>query len=492
MDALELKSTGQDTTECLGGRDLPVELWITIAHSLRLDSDHHFPFYPVRLFDMPALKSLRLVSRALNDVTEPLYWERVELSANARPREAMEVVKHLKANTTHQNYVKHLVLERWRAKRVVEQKEDGIEATSEELSELFTSLRNLRAIHFDWVYLTPEMLAHIFTLPKLQSLRFLHLPTVPQSVPLSYGNLPVSSVSLEQVLLSQSTDSSSSLNPSTCINLFVNPASLEKLRISFWVLPIIYNIAAEVPFSNLQTLETPEPSTLPGLHRFYNFARSCQSLTRLTLSPMVTDPVSSLDLIPPPPSDVLGQLQSFQGTLTAAAQIVPTRPVEELYVNCRSENAHSLTFGPALQRCSTSSKAIRVFHLKLVELREEYLPLIVSSFPLLEELEIGLTGHIVLGSRKNGITLHVDQLQPLSRLRSFTLKNTVWDANDRRVIPEPFPTMKDGPSQLEVMKVLTKDHGLLKFVEIGQTVRWHWERDGWRYRSLGECVVVNL
>ncbi|KAG8941354.1 hypothetical protein FRC00_012417, partial [Tulasnella sp. 408] len=133
MDAPELKPTAQDTTECLGARDLPVELWITIAHSLRVDLDHHFPFYPVRLFDMPALKTLRLVSRALNDVTEPLYWERVELSANARPREALEVVKHLKTNKTHRNYVKHLVLERWRAKRVVEQKEDGIEATSEEL-----------------------------------------------------------------------------------------------------------------------------------------------------------------------------------------------------------------------------------------------------------------------------------------------------------------------------------------------------------------------
>ncbi|KAG8930680.1 hypothetical protein FRC01_002421 [Tulasnella sp. 417] len=354
----------------------------------------------------------------------------------------MELAKHLKANLTHRDYVKYLVLKRWRAKDLAVRREDGVEATSEELSELFTRMGNLRAIYFEWVYLTPNMFSHIFTLPKLRSLRFLHLPTIPQSVPLDCGHLPVSSVSLEQVLLTQSMEPNNSLSPSTIVKLFVNPASLKELRVSFWVTPIIYNLAAETPFCDLQTFEVQEPSTLGGLHLFYEFAKSCPTLSRLVLSPLVTDPVPSLDLLPPPPSDVLTQLQSFKGTLSAAAQIVPTRPVEEL--------------------CSTSSKAIQVFHLKSVELKEDHLSLIASNFPLLEELEVGLTGHIIFGSRKNEIALHVDQLRPLSRLRSFTLKNTVWDPNDRRPIPEPLPTMMCGPSQLELMKILTKNHPLLE------------------------------
>ncbi|KIO24875.1 hypothetical protein M407DRAFT_244269 [Tulasnella calospora MUT 4182] len=52
--------------------------------------------------------------------------------------------------------------------------------------------------------------------------------------------------------------------------------------------------------------------------------------------------------------------------------------------------------------------------------------------------------------------------------------------------------MVDGPSQPEVMKILTKNHPLLEYVEIGQTVRWHRERDGWKWRGPGECVAVNL
>ncbi|KAG8891322.1 hypothetical protein FRC00_013907, partial [Tulasnella sp. 408] len=170
METLEANTTGHDTPAHLERRGLPAELWLTIAQSLEVSLDDHFPFCPVRLFDMPAVKNLRLVSRALNGVTEPLYWERIELSANVRLQEALEVIKHFKANPVHRNYVKYLVLKKWRAKGSVEGPEDNVEATSEGLSELFTSIWNLRAIYLDWVHLTPNMVAHIFSLPELQFL----------------------------------------------------------------------------------------------------------------------------------------------------------------------------------------------------------------------------------------------------------------------------------------------------------------------------------
>ncbi|KAG8946430.1 hypothetical protein FRC04_011876 [Tulasnella sp. 424] len=387
----------QHSQERPEGRDLPIELWLTIAQSLRLDVDQHFPSYPVRLFDMRALKNLRLVSQTMKDVIEPLYWERVELSANTRPREAMEAVKHLKANPVHRGYVKYMVLKRWRAEHLVHRWGDDREnePTSETLSGLFTSMRNLRAIHFEWMYLTPEMFAHLYALPHLQCVVFLHLPTIPPSVSLDCGTLPMSTFTLDRVLSSHITDSSDSLGIATCVNLFVNPAKLETLQISFRVAPVLYRFAEEVTFDSLREFEGPEPSALHEIDLVYKFMRSCPNLECINITPRITDGVPGLDSIPSPPDDVLGQLQSFQGTLPLAARIVPSRPVEKVYASCRSGNAHTHAFGPALQRLATSSKSIRVLHLKLVGLNDEHLYLVASNLPLLEELEIGLTGHIL-------------------------------------------------------------------------------------------------
>ncbi|KAG8930679.1 hypothetical protein FRC01_002420 [Tulasnella sp. 417] len=161
----------QDTPARPERRDLPVEVWLTIVQSLRGGLDSHFRLYPVRLFDKRTLKTLRRVSRALYDITDPLYWEHVELSAMARPEEVLETVKHLKTNPARWNYVKYLVLQGWRADNEVPQNQNDVRAASEVLPELFTSLQNLQALHFQNMHLTPSMVAHLYALPKLHSAR---------------------------------------------------------------------------------------------------------------------------------------------------------------------------------------------------------------------------------------------------------------------------------------------------------------------------------
>lgn len=88
--------------------------------------------------------------------------------------------------------------------------------------------------------------------------------------------------------------------------------------------------------------------------------------------------------------------------------------------------------------------------------------------------------------------LRVEQLAPLSRLRVLFIKKLEELEGEDLITDEPFPEIRDGPSQVPVMQVLSRNHPQLEYVEIGRTVWWCRSRGGWTWNDSKTSAVVDL
>ncbi|KAG8925970.1 hypothetical protein FRC00_003418 [Tulasnella sp. 408] len=492
-----------DLRQADGTPQLPMELWIVVAEHLRHDKNRTFRFYPVRPFNMPAIKSLRLTSRTLNAVVEPLYWERVELSPMARQKESVEIIQHLHQNAVHREFIKCLLFSRWRPRPSGQTEiSPGLEETRpplDTLSEIFTTLPNLRAIHVHWSHMTCAMYEHLYNLQQLEYIEFAKPPLIPLEESLDFDRLNVTALRLKAITVSLGATETVP-GVTACAKLFLSP-SLEGVSTSSSMAPFIHALTNQKPFDQLRYYEAVEPLALAGFTEFYAFAAHCPNLTSVKFRPRITAEINEPDAIPSPPANVLTQLRCFDGTLPLAARIVPGRPVERVVAAFPSFHS-DIAFEASLKRLSESSRPLKALNLAIRYLEDEYLSIISRIAPSLEELEISLYLHRVPGVGKPraeewlplqiDTRLHLDQLKPLSRLRVFVLKNLQDASFGPTVAPEPFPEIAEGPAQIPAMKELCKNHQHLEYVELGQTVRWSKEHDCWVWRSPSESAVVHF
>ncbi|KAG8972543.1 hypothetical protein FRC05_009776 [Tulasnella sp. 425] len=480
-----------------GFHQLPMELWIVVTEHLRQDASRSFQFYPIRPLNMPAIKSLRLTSRSFNAIVEPLYWERVELFPTTRPGESRQIIQHLHHNPAHRQLVKCLVLSKWRPPPPLG---DGADSNPtpeptrphvDLLSEIFTKLHNLRAIQVTWSHMTCAMYEHLYSLQQLEYLEFVKPPIIPLEGTLDTGRLNATALRLKAIAVSMGAVATIP-GVSACARLFLSP-SLEQLSISSSMAPFIHTLTNQNSFDQLRHYEAVEPFDLGGFEEFYAFAAHCPNLTSVKFRPRITTEVNELDAIPSPPDNILTQLRCFDGTLQLAARIVPGRPVERVITACPSFQLDN-AFEASLKRLSNSSRSIKALRLNIRYLEDSYLSIISRVMAPLEELEITLYLHLVPGVGKIETRLHLDQMKPLSRLRAFVLKNLQSPSigPGPGAVPEPFPEMADGPSQVSAMKELCKNHHSLEYVELGQTARWSKNHDGWTWRSSSGSAVVDL
>ncbi|KIO28712.1 hypothetical protein M407DRAFT_242918 [Tulasnella calospora MUT 4182] len=158
-----------------------------------------------------------------------------------------------------------------------------------------------------------------------------------------------------------------------------------------------------------------------------------------------------------------------------------------------SFHSNVIAFEAALKRLSESSRKLTALNLTIRFLEDDYLSIISRILPSLEELAISLYLHLLPGVGKIDTRLHLDQLKPLSGLRTFVLKNLLPPSSfGPTVAPEPFPEIAEGPNQIPVMKDLLQAHQHLEYVELGQTVWWSKEQDYWVWRSPNGSAVVNF
>lgn len=385
-----------------GFHQLPMELWIVITEHLRQDSSRSFQFYPVRPFNMPAIKSLRLTSRSFNAVIEPLYWERVELFPTTRPRESSQIIQHLHHNPAHRQLVKCLVFSKWRPPPAGDPPDSN--PTPEPtrpyvdlLSGIFTKLHNLRAIHVTWSHMTCAMYEHLYSLQQLEYLEFVKPPIIPLEATLDTGRLDATALRLKAIAVSMGAVGTIP-GVSACARLFLSP-SLEQLATSSSMAPFIHTLTNQKSFGQLRHYEAVEPFELGGFEEFYAFAAHCPNLTSVKFRPRITAEVNELDDIPSPPDNILTQLCCFDGTLQLAARIVPGRPVERVITACPSFH-NDKEFEASFKRLSNSSRRIKALHLTIRYLEDDYLSIISRAMPPLEELEIKLYLHLVPGVGK--------------------------------------------------------------------------------------------
>ncbi|KAG9050636.1 hypothetical protein FS837_003736 [Tulasnella sp. UAMH 9824] len=478
-----------DLRQAHGTPQLPMELWIVVAQHLRQAKTRNFRFYPVRPFNMPAIKSLRLTSRTLNAVVESLYWERVELSSLFRLNESMEIIQHLHQNAGHREFVKCLLFFQRRARPSNNPGPKEPRPPLDNLSEIFTRLPNLRAIHVNWSHMTCAMYEHLYTLQQLEYIEFFKPPNIPLEKSLDFNRLNTAALRLKAITVLLGA-SETVPGVSACAKLFLSP-SLEELSTSSSMASFIHTLTNQKSFDRLRYYEAMEPPALAGFTEFYAFAAHCPNLTSIKFAPRITARIDELNDIPSPPANVLTQLRCFNGTLQLATRIVPGRPVEKVITSFSSSHG-KVAFEAPLKRLSESSRRLKALNLTIRYLEDDYLSIISRIVPSLEELEISLYLHLVPGVGKIDTRLHLDQLKPLSRLRVFVLKNLEDTSFGPTVTPEPFPEIADGPAQIPAMKELFKKHQHLEYVELGQTVRWLKEHDCWTWRSPSESAVVDF
>ncbi|KAG9050637.1 hypothetical protein FS837_003737 [Tulasnella sp. UAMH 9824] len=478
-----------DLRQAHGTPQLPMELWIAVAQHLRQDKTRTFRFYPVRPFNMPAIKSLRLTSRTLNAVAESLYWERVELSPVFRKKECAEIIQHLHQNAGHREFVQCLLFSMWRPPPPNNPGPAEPRLPLDTLSEIFTRLPNLRAIHANWSHMTCAMYEHLYSLQQLEYIEFARPPNIPLEKSLDFNRLNTAALRLKAitVLLGASETVPGVL---ACAKLFLSP-SLEELSTSSSMASFIHTLTNQKSFDRLRYYEAVEPLALAGFTEFYAFAAHCPNLTSVKFRPGSTATLDEPDDIPSPPANILTQLRCFEGTLQLAARIVPGRPVERVIIAFAPFNS-DVSFEASLTRLSESSQRLRALNLAIRYLEDDYLSIISRIVPSLEELEISLYLHSVPGVGKIETRLHLDQLEPLSRLRLFVLKNLEDASFGLTKAPEPFPEIADGPAQVSTVKELCKNHKHLEYVELGQTVRWYKEDDCWIWRSPSESGVIHF
>ncbi|KIO28713.1 carbohydrate esterase family 12 protein [Tulasnella calospora MUT 4182] len=522
---------------------------------------------------MPAIKSLRLTSRNLHTVVEPLYWERVDLSPVTRPTECVEIIQHLHQNAAHREFVKCLLFSKWRPPPPPDHPPpdsnpgpEDIRPPIETLSGILTRLRNLRAIHANGSPMTCAMYEHLYTLQQLEYVEFAKPPIITLKEFPDFDRLNVMTLGLKAIAVSLGAHAIETVpGVSACARLFLGP-SLEKLSTSSTMAPFIHALTNQKSFDQLRHYDAVEPFALGGFTEFYAFAAHCPNLTSLKFRPRITTEITEVDSIPSPPANFLTQLRYFEGTLQLAAQIVPGRPVEKiitafpsfyqseaslrrlpessrkqkalnLTIRCleddylsmisrilpfleeleislylyrlagvgkvddamlstlcesRTEEWLHIAFDASLKRLSESSRKLKALHLTIRYLEDDHLSIISRILPSLDELEILLYSYIVHGVAKIDTRPHLDQLKPLSGLRTFVLKNLQLSSLAPIVAPEPFPEIAEGPNQIPIMKDLFKDHPRLEYVEVGQTVRWFKEQDCWVGRSPSGSALVNF
>ncbi|KAG8934084.1 hypothetical protein FRC01_005245 [Tulasnella sp. 417] len=484
-----------DRKQAHGAPRLPMELWIVVAEHLRHDTTRSFQLYPVRPFHMPSIKSLRLTSRNLNAAVEPLFWERVELAPVNRGKGSIGIIQHLHQNAAHREFVKCLIFSMWRPSPPNQPPPDGNSGSDEArphvetLSRIFTRLHNLRAIHVNRSHMTCAMYEHLYSLQQLEHVEFSKPPVILLERSLDFDRLDAKMLRLKAITVSYGATETPP-GVSACARLFLSP-SLEKLVTSSSMAPFIYALTSQQSFDQLRYYEAVEPLELEGFTEFYAFAAHCPNLTSVKFRPRITTEITESDRIPSPPANILTQLHSFEGTLALASRIVPGRPVESVIAAFSSLHSDIPLEAP-LKRLSESSRRIKVLNLTIRYLEDDYLAIISRLVPSVEELEILLYLHLVPGVGTIGTRLHLDQLKPLSRLRIFVLKNLQPTSFGPTVIPEPFPELAEGSEQIPVMKTLCKEHGLLEYVELGQTVRWIKEHDSWVWRSPSGSGLVDF
>lgn len=392
-----------DPRQAHGTPQLPMELWMVVAEHLRQDKNRTFRFYPVRPFNIPAIKSLRLTSRTLNAVVEPLFWERVELSPMARQNDSTEIIQHLHQNASHREFVKCLLFSRWRPRPAGQTEanpgQEEIRPPLETLSGIFTRLPNLRAIHGNWSHMTCAMYEHLYSLQQLEYVEFARPPIIPLEESLDFGRLNAAALRVKAISVSLgATETVPGI--SACAKLFLSP-SLEELSTSSSMAPFIHTLTNQNSFDQLRYYEAVEPLALAGFTEFYAFAAHCPNLTSVKFRPRITAEINQPDDIPSPPANILTQLRCFDGTLQLAARIVPGRPLEKVIAAFPSFHGE-VAFQASLKRLSESSRGLRALNLAIRYLEDDYLSIISRIVPSVEELEISLYLHLVPGVGKVG------------------------------------------------------------------------------------------
>ncbi|KAG9018144.1 hypothetical protein FRB90_012107 [Tulasnella sp. 427] len=456
------------TTHPNASHHFPIEIWLAIAEHLRADTTQNFQFYPIRPFNSPAIKNLRLTSRALNAAVEPFYWERVELFARTRPLQSLQIIQHLHENQVHRGFIKCLLFSKWRAPSPschdltnTKPVYDAAQPSVDILSELFIKLHNLQAIHIAWSYMTCAMYEHLYTLRNLEYLDFVKVPIIPLEESSDLSRINVEALRIKAISISLGVMDTTP-GVTACTRLLQSPR-LERLSTSTTMAQFIYDVTSQSSFRQLRYYEAAEPFELEGFGDFFTFVTQCPNLTSLKFRPRITCDFFNPDEIPRPPVNIMTQLCHFEGSLQLAVQIVPGRPVRTIIILFASFHIEP-PLDKCLERLSRSSPNIKMLRLPLRYLEDDHLSVISRNLLGLEDLEIELYLHMIRGVGKIDTRLHLDQLRPLSRLRRFVLRNMQQSPN--AIVPEPFPEIADSQSQVPIMKMLCKNHSNLEKFEV--------------------------
>lgn len=375
---------------------LPIELWLVIAEHFREGASAPFRLYSVRSFNMYTIKILRLVSRAFDIIFEPLFWERVALIGTGTGLErAKQIKEHFSRKPRVRQFVKCLVFTKWRqrpsaADQTPERKNNPL---ADVLTEIFTKLHNLRAVHGFWSQMSGAMYEHLYRLQYLEYLEFMKLPTIPFDLSPRMVTLSSNSLRIKAIAVSMGVDSTQA-GLQAHKQLFLSPA-LEQISTSTSMAPFIYAMADQQIFYQLQTYDALEPFELDEFDAFYSFAARCPNLTCVKFRSRITEELNDVDRIPAPPEGSLSRLRSFEGSLQLSARIVPRQPVEKVVVPVSSNSMSESAFETWVSQLSRSTTPIITLHFTIRYLKNDFLSVISSYHPSLEELRIHFAPRIV-------------------------------------------------------------------------------------------------